>query len=54
LAAADADRTSLPLPSRIYSLKVPQAPIKVIALSDAEEETLIINRGFVGLLLKRS
>lgn len=30
---------------RIYSLKVPQAPIKVIALSDAEEETLIINRG---------
>ncbi|POI31943.1 hypothetical protein CIB84_004305 [Bambusicola thoracicus] len=30
---------------RIYSLKVPQAPIKVIALSDAEEETLIINKG---------
>ncbi|XP_065587820.1 nuclear pore complex protein Nup88 [Cyrtonyx montezumae] len=30
---------------RIYSLKVPQAPIKVITLSDAEEETLIINKG---------
>ncbi|XP_048822481.1 nuclear pore complex protein Nup88 [Lagopus muta] len=30
---------------RIYSLKVPQTPIKVIALSDAEEETLIINKG---------
>ncbi|XP_015736142.1 nuclear pore complex protein Nup88 [Coturnix japonica] len=30
---------------RIYSLKVPQTPIKVIPLSDAEEETLIINKG---------
>lgn len=33
---------------------MPQTPIKVIALSDAEEETLIINKGFVRLLSKCS
>uniref|UniRef100_A0A8B9VB87 Nucleoporin 88 n=1 Tax=Anas zonorhyncha TaxID=75864 RepID=A0A8B9VB87_9AVES len=30
---------------RIYSLKIPQTPIKVITLSDSEEETLTINKG---------
>ncbi|XP_064022488.1 nuclear pore complex protein Nup88 [Pogoniulus pusillus] len=30
---------------RFYSLKVPQSPVKVIALSDAEEETLTLNKG---------
>ncbi|KAH1178706.1 nuclear pore complex protein Nup88 isoform X1 [Mauremys mutica] len=30
---------------RIYSLKVPQTPVKVIALSDAEEESLMLNKG---------
>ncbi|KAK2525546.1 nuclear pore complex protein Nup88 [Columba livia] len=30
---------------RFYSLKVPQTPIKVIALSDTEEETLTIKKG---------
>ncbi|XP_054250446.1 nuclear pore complex protein Nup88 [Indicator indicator] len=30
---------------RFYNLKVPQSPVKVIALSDTEEETFTINRG---------
>uniref|UniRef100_A0A8B9MUR5 Nucleoporin 88 n=1 Tax=Accipiter nisus TaxID=211598 RepID=A0A8B9MUR5_9AVES len=30
---------------RFYSLKVPQTPVKVIALSDTEEETLTIKKG---------
>ncbi|XP_068021486.1 nuclear pore complex protein Nup88 isoform X2 [Melanerpes formicivorus] len=30
---------------RFYNLKVPQSPVKVISLSDTEEETLKINRG---------
>uniref|UniRef100_A0A8C8BJU9 Nucleoporin 88 n=1 Tax=Otus sunia TaxID=257818 RepID=A0A8C8BJU9_9STRI len=30
---------------RFYSLKVPQTPVKVIALSDTEEETLTIRKG---------
>lgn len=34
------------LSSRIYSLKVPQTPVKVIALSEAEEETSVVNKGY--------
>ncbi|XP_047688174.1 nuclear pore complex protein Nup88 isoform X1 [Prionailurus viverrinus] len=30
---------------RIYSLREPQTPVKVIVLSEAEEESLIINKG---------
>ncbi|XP_006029226.2 LOW QUALITY PROTEIN: nuclear pore complex protein Nup88 [Alligator sinensis] len=30
---------------RIYSLKVPQTPVKVIALSESEEETSVVNKG---------
>uniref|UniRef100_A0A8D0GZ89 Nucleoporin 88 n=1 Tax=Sphenodon punctatus TaxID=8508 RepID=A0A8D0GZ89_SPHPU len=30
---------------RIYSLNVPQTPVKVIVLSDAEEESLMLNKG---------
>ena len=30
---------------RIYSLREPQTPTKVIVLSEAEEESLILNKG---------
>lgn len=39
------------LSPRFYSLKVPQTPIKVIVLSDTEEETLAIKTGLVWLLV---
>lgn len=31
--------------ARIYSLREPQTPTKVIVLSEAEEESLILNKG---------
>lgn len=42
------------LSPRFYSLKVPHTPIKVIVLSDTEEETLTIKTGLVWLLVFRN